>query len=143
MESIGQRIKMLREKENISQGELGGRIGLTTSGVSSIEKGISKNPEQIEKIAKVFKVSKDWLRTGEGEAPKGLIFPIRQELAENPWKDEAYQRLKEENKKLWILIEKLTGASKLSESFLNALIKAGANAKVRSMFSPSGTQVRA
>ena len=73
METIGTRINALRKRDRITQGQLGEFVGLTAAGISSIEKGLSANPETIDAIAKHFKVAKEWLHYGQGEAPKGVV----------------------------------------------------------------------
>ena len=64
----GSRIIELRTELNISQEELGERIGLSRSGVSNIEKGKrALNDRHIKLICSEFNVSEKWLRTGEGD----------------------------------------------------------------------------
>ncbi len=65
----GSRLIELREAlGNMSQDELGSRIGLSRSGVSNIEKGKrALNDRHVKLICSEFKVNEKWLRTGEGD----------------------------------------------------------------------------
>ncbi|MBO8157930.1 MAG: helix-turn-helix domain-containing protein [Bacillaceae bacterium] len=55
---IGEKIKELREQKNMSLTELAKRAGIAKSYLSSIERGIQKNPsiQKLEKIAKVLDI---------------------------------------------------------------------------------------
>lgn len=65
--NANQRIKQLRENLGISQEKLGETIGLSKSGISSIENGNrSVTEKHIKLISTCFNVSEDWLRTGKG-----------------------------------------------------------------------------
>lgn len=63
------RIKKLRKSLNLNQTEMGIRIGLTTGGISDIERGKTKivTDRVIRDICREFNVNEEWLRTGEGE----------------------------------------------------------------------------
>ncbi|MBS7224885.1 MAG: helix-turn-helix transcriptional regulator [Clostridiaceae bacterium] len=65
----GSRLIELRSAlNNISQEELGERIGLSRSGISNIEKGKrALNDRHIKLICTEFDVNEHWLRTGEGD----------------------------------------------------------------------------
>jgi transcriptional regulator with XRE-family HTH domain len=63
-----ERIRVVRRKLGINQGEFARQIGLTQAALSSIEVGKSKLTEQnIKLICVTFNVNELWLRTGEGE----------------------------------------------------------------------------
>lgn len=65
--NANQRIKQLRENLGISQEKLGETIGLSKSGISSIENGNrSVTEKHIKLISTCFNVSEEWLRTGNG-----------------------------------------------------------------------------
>ena len=65
--NANQRIKQLRENLGISQEKLGETIGLSKSGISSIENGNrSVTEKHIKLISTCFNVSEEWLRTGVG-----------------------------------------------------------------------------
>lgn len=66
--TANERIKYLREHLNISQEKLGETIGLSKSGISSIENGNRNVTEKhIKLISSCFNVNEDWLRTGNGD----------------------------------------------------------------------------
>lgn len=66
MEEIGKRIKSLREQGNLTQQELGNIVSLHGSNVGRIEKGnVYPTADVIMKLSKHFKVSCDWIITGE------------------------------------------------------------------------------
>ncbi len=59
---IADRIKILREKRNITQSELADRLGITRAGVNAWEMGISvPSTPYIVKLAEYFAVSTDYL----------------------------------------------------------------------------------
>ena len=63
-----ERIKILRVTLKLNQTEFGARIGVKTSTVSSLERGVNAISPQVRKsICREFNVSETWLRTGEGE----------------------------------------------------------------------------
>ena len=139
METTGARVKALRKLHNLKQDELGDKLGgLSYSQISAIESDRSAPVDTLNAIAKLFKVSAEWLINGTGEKPKGIVIPIRKELGESPWKDEAYQRMKEEivslrenNTMLLKIIAQVTGGK--AANFLKASTKAGV-AKVISIY---------
>lgn len=60
--SLAERIKLLRERLNITQSELARILGLTRSGVNAWEMGLSiPSARYIVELAKVFNVSADYL----------------------------------------------------------------------------------
>ena len=62
------RIKQLRKTLNLTMEEFGKRLGVTRTAISNIESGNRNVTEQMFKsICREFKVTEDWLRTGEGE----------------------------------------------------------------------------
>ncbi len=66
IEGFAERIFSLRKSADKSQEEIGTVLGLTKSGVSSFEKGKSiPSPENLVKLARLFKVSVDYLLTGQ------------------------------------------------------------------------------
>ncbi len=81
----GFRIAELRTALNISQEELGNKIGLSRSGISNIEKcKRTLNDRHIKLICTEFNVNENWLRTGEGpmfrETPSATIDKLAQEF---------------------------------------------------------------
>lgn len=67
-ESAGSRIKMARERQNMTQKELAEKMGTTPQNISQYERGI-RNPklETRERLAKVLSVDAHWLEVGEYE----------------------------------------------------------------------------
>lgn len=60
--TIAERIKMLRNKKNITQSDLAKMLGLTRSGVNAWEMGLSvPSAQYIVALAKLFDVSTDYL----------------------------------------------------------------------------------
>lgn len=65
---IGNRIKEVRKESKLTQSEFGGKIGISLSGVSSLEIGKNTPSEQtIRAICSEFNVNRDWLVDGIGE----------------------------------------------------------------------------
>lgn len=65
---IGNRIKEVRKESKLTQSEFGGMIGISLSGVSSLEIGKNTPSEQtIRAICSEFNVNRDWLVDGIGE----------------------------------------------------------------------------
>jgi transcriptional regulator with XRE-family HTH domain len=92
-ESIGNRIKRLREEKEWSQRELADRIGINYSVLNRIE--LDKRPvkdHEIGKIADVFSVSTDYL-VGKTDKPDGKA--NQNELNQH---DDTYDSLAEINK---------------------------------------------
>ncbi len=65
---IGERIRMIRKKLNLSQDEFGKKIGLTRGAITNAELGRATiKPLFIEHICDTFQVNEKWITTGEGE----------------------------------------------------------------------------
>lgn len=77
LEKFKTRIKELRQKNNLTQKELGEKLGLTESTVSLYEAGKRKpDPSTLVKLANIFDVSIDYLlgRTDDPTNPvKGIV----------------------------------------------------------------------
>jgi transcriptional regulator with XRE-family HTH domain len=90
IEGFAERIFLLRKAANKNQEEIGSVLGLTKSGVSSFEKGKSiPSPENLVKLARLFKVSVDYLLTGqdrvnEGQLPENATIPNNPVLHSGP-----------------------------------------------------------
>lgn len=66
MNSLGERIKYLRKKSNLSQKELGNIVDLHDSNISRIENGtVYPTADILLKIALHFNTSCDWLLLGD------------------------------------------------------------------------------
>lgn len=61
--SLGDRLRELRERDKLTQGELAARIGTSASTLSRIEKGEIESPgsDIVVRLARVFRVSTDFL----------------------------------------------------------------------------------
>ncbi|MBS5659846.1 MAG: helix-turn-helix transcriptional regulator [Clostridiales bacterium] len=65
---IANKIKMLRERHNLTQSDLAKKLGLTRSGVNAWEMGISvPSTQYIVELAALFGVSTDYLLDIEKE----------------------------------------------------------------------------
>ena len=68
METIGDRVRLVRKREGLTMEKFGARIGISNPSVSTIESGKSNPSNQtVVSICREFGVSELWLRTGEGE----------------------------------------------------------------------------
>ena len=68
--TIGQRLKMAREIAGVTQQELADHIKISRESIQHIEGGRTKNPRNIEPIAKFLNVSASWLRFGDKNIDK-------------------------------------------------------------------------
>lgn len=68
MGTIGERIRLIRKKNELTLVEFGERIGISNQSLSALENG-KNNPsnQTILMICREFDVAEDWLRTGNGE----------------------------------------------------------------------------
>lgn len=67
---IAERIKTIREKNNMTQSDLAKRLGITRSSVNAWEQGISvPSTQYIIELARLFKVSTDYLLDVDSSAP--------------------------------------------------------------------------
>lgn len=68
MDSMKDRIKLIREQNKLSQEDFGNKIKIKRSAVSKIESGLNNPSDQtIALICSKFSINENWLRTGEGE----------------------------------------------------------------------------
>lgn len=66
--NIGERISLIREKENLNQEAFGKRINVTRSAISNYEKGTRNVMDRvISDICREFNINEEWLRYGTGE----------------------------------------------------------------------------
>ena len=68
MNTLGARIKVIRESENLTQQEFANRLGTPRSNIGGYEKN-ARNPSDamVSLICREFQVNETWLRTGVGE----------------------------------------------------------------------------
>ena len=65
---IGSRVKELRKEAGLTQAEFGARIGFHKNQVYNVEVGKSiPSDDFLAAVSREFKVSVDWLRTGEAD----------------------------------------------------------------------------
>ena len=92
VEDKNSRIKRVRLRFSLTQGQLGQKIGKTAAYINQIERGkVEPTETVINTIADVLEIDKGWLRTGEGEMMKETdlrpisdrIRQIRVEFGEN------------------------------------------------------------
>lgn len=68
MNNIGERIKFLRKELKLSQTEFGERFGVGLGAIRNMETSKTvPSSAQLDLIARVYNVSREWLETGEGE----------------------------------------------------------------------------
>lgn len=69
--TIGNRIKQVREHNNLSRREFGEKFNVSESVIVNIEYDRLKRPEQKESLYKLicqeFDINEEWLRTGSGK----------------------------------------------------------------------------
>lgn len=71
MKTIGERLKFLRKKRNLTSEQLAEAIGLKKGSISSYENDrYEPSAKTIISICNYFNISSDWLLTGEGKAFK-------------------------------------------------------------------------
>ena len=68
MSTLGERVRILRKQEKLSQESFGEKIGCTRGTVGKIETDmVAVNAARIKLICETFGVSRKWLERGEGE----------------------------------------------------------------------------
>ena len=73
METIGERIRLVRQSAGVSQHKFAAEIGWTQSYVSQVESGGRHNISDgyLQSIQCLFGVDMGWLQTGKGEMRRG------------------------------------------------------------------------
>lgn len=67
METINERVRILRKRLDLTQAEFGNRIGLKQNSIALMESADRTVSNQtILSICREFSVNENWLRTGEG-----------------------------------------------------------------------------
>jgi transcriptional regulator with XRE-family HTH domain len=78
---LGERIKELRKSLNLTQKEFGERIGVKPNTIATYEIGRNQPIDAvISLMCREFKVSYDWLTTGQGEMFEDLPETVMDEL---------------------------------------------------------------
>lgn len=81
LKMIGERIKQLREKNNLTQASLAKKLNVTRSSVNAWEMGISvPSTALIVELAKLFQVSTDFLLGLSGTATIDISFLNEKEI---------------------------------------------------------------
>lgn len=71
--SIGERIKYVREKAEMTQKAFGNRVGLSQTAVTALENNQNEpRLSTFNNIVAAFHVSPEWLRTGDGLTPERI-----------------------------------------------------------------------
>lgn len=77
MSTLAERVKLARDRLNLSQQDVADATGMSQPSYYKIEKGLTKRTTYINDLAKVLETNVDWLMYGEGEnTPK----PSRDDL---------------------------------------------------------------
>lgn len=83
MSTLAERVKLARDRLNLSQQDVADATGMSQPSYYKIEKGLTKRTTYINELAKVLGTNVDWLMYGEGEnTPK-------------PSRDDLMQKIKE------------------------------------------------
>jgi transcriptional regulator with XRE-family HTH domain len=69
MKNLGSRIKYMREKLGLSQGQVADKLGVSQQAIQQVETGKAKKPKYLYEMAVMLGVSYEWLVLGE-ENPK-------------------------------------------------------------------------
>ena len=96
METINNRIKIIRKNAKLTQTAFGERIGVTKNAVVNMEiPGRSKiSDAYIKAICREFDVREEWLRTGEGEmfVPKRSAYELERFFSEVTFESPGFRR---------------------------------------------------
>ncbi len=71
MSTLAERVKLARDRLNLSQQDVADATGMSQPSYYKIEKGHTKRTTYINELAKVFEVNIDWLANGSGEMLAG------------------------------------------------------------------------
>lgn len=111
------RLLELRKTLNLNQVEFGSKVNLSQSSITALEKGVRPLTQRVvSDICRVYNVSEDWLRNGEGpmfRPPKGInneFAALAAELIKDDTEDAEwikdkfirYKRLPAEEQKIFV-----------------------------------------
>lgn len=71
MSTLAERVKLARDRLNLSQQDVADATGMSQPSYYKIERGHTKRTTYINELAKVFEVNVDWLANGSGEMLSG------------------------------------------------------------------------
>lgn len=93
--TVNQRVLMLKEHLKLTDIDFCNHTRISTGTLHRIKNNSEVSAKVINAICDAFGVSREWLINGIGE----MEINMKQSTPEtsNPWKDEAYNNLKEEN----------------------------------------------
>ena len=95
MTSFPERLKQARNNQNLSQAKLAKMVGVSQAAIAALENGLNKSTKNLLDIAKVLKVSPEWLHNGidTNLTPKkqGYEVPIIQWNKVKHWKQAQKQ----------------------------------------------------
>jgi len=121
MITVGERISAARKSKGLKQDQLGALVNLSSTGISSIENGKSIAPDSVKAIASQFPEWYDWIMTGDGPTPPGILkTSAKKTVDENPWKDALVMEMQNEIAFYKEIIRNLTGGS-VKGNFLKAV----------------------
>lgn len=108
--NTSERVRMVRNAEGLTMEEFGKRLGVGRSAISNIENGNRDLTAQMAKsIAREFRVSEEWLKTGEGDmrpaTSSSTAAGIAEVLGLGEWGTailEQYMSLSPEERKLFL-----------------------------------------
>ena len=124
MYHLGDRLALYRKQKSLTQQDFADKIDLNRVSLSLIERTGKVSNDILEKICNNFDIPKEWLMSGKGLPPKGIVVTeINTTLSADPWRDALVQQLKEENTRLWALVQAYL--PKGPASFLKPLSLAG------------------
>lgn len=85
-ESFGTRLKWVRKSNHLTLAAFAAKCGFHNSYLSMLERGKAKNPsiDFIEKVSKIFGVSRAWLETGEGQPSTAHVESLHTQATDFP-----------------------------------------------------------
>lgn len=107
--TIGERIKKVRESENLNQRDFASSIKISQPALAMFENG-QREPKDIhiEQICSKYNISEEWIREEKGEMKSNIDIEYSDICADigvrDPKAQEAimkYYKLSEDDKKLW------------------------------------------
>ncbi len=92
MSTLAERVKLARDRLNLSQQDVADATGMSQPSYYKIEKGLTKRTTYISELAKVLEVNIDWLANGIGEMlDQGAIGSVTKSSLSNE-KDRDYSK---------------------------------------------------
>lgn len=120
------KFKELRKLHKMTAKDVSDETGISSSAIYGYEsKRAQPSQDILESFAKLFKVEVSDLQISESEIKNNNVSDMY-----NVWKDETVKHLKSENERLWLLVQKLTGAQVADLGKLTASIMTTKEAKI-------------